>query len=755
MTDTSCEVLECSPNLVQSTMSLFASNNKIYRRSNLQFGIICQPLSENNLPVINFGTNVIRCKVCRAYINPYAEIMNKGKEWKCNLCHHISDLPSNYSCFDHKMNDFRNEMKYCAFDISAPSDYSIRPPQTPCYTFVLNVCSSMISCGLLSSICETISSSLNHLKENKTCNISFITYHDKIHFYEFDKRWNKPKMYVMNDVCDVCLPIPNERLIVNVHSMYDQIYHFLNDLPSMFVNCECIENALGTAIQCASLVLRSMGGKIICFSYGLPTIGLGKLVNRMNVNQDTLFTDEQSYAKNFHILLKRDNNYFMDMAIQLTKYHINVDLFQICDYNLFCDLSTIKAICRCGGGQLYYYENNGSSLIQMQNAISNDLYKNITRVQAWEAVMRVRVSKGITIKHYYGCYYRRSADLLVLPTVDQDKTFAVVFAHMTNDSSIDNHPLFNSPFIYVQCALLYTNSLSQRRIRVMTVRYACSSSIEQLFSSVNLSAMTALIAKQSVFKMLSKDMPTARMFIQDSCVQSVSAIMKESNKWSFMNETEYPSSIAFWPLITLGLLKCGAFADIRDVHTFLSVDERTFLLTSILHMSVTSLDLLLRPSLMTLNVNMITNSDEIGEWKDDDTQTEVYLPNECALTQHSMQDTDIHLLDNGQYIYIRIGSHMKDIHPEQYPFLLQSNLSANTAKDHVFAQFHRKLWNIIRYIRSINYRFQALRMVIQNTESDKIFTTLYLVRDRTDSVMNYSEFLSFLRESQKSNKIAN
>ena len=40
---------------------------------------------------------------------------------------------------------------------------------------------------------------------------------------------------------------------------------------------------------------------------------------------------------------------------------------------------------------------------------------------AWEAVMRIRCSKGLRINAFYGHFFIRSTDLLALPACDADK----------------------------------------------------------------------------------------------------------------------------------------------------------------------------------------------------------------------------------------------------------------------------------------------------------------------------------------------
>lgn len=41
---------------------------------------------------------IVRCKQCRTYINPYVGWMSNGRQWRCNVCGMINDVPSSYQC---------------------------------------------------------------------------------------------------------------------------------------------------------------------------------------------------------------------------------------------------------------------------------------------------------------------------------------------------------------------------------------------------------------------------------------------------------------------------------------------------------------------------------------------------------------------------------------------------------------------------------------------------------------------------------
>ena len=46
-----------------------------------------------------------------------------------------------------------------------------------------------------------------------------------------------------------------------------------------------------------------------------------------------------------------------------------------------------------------------------------EIRRNLTRLTGWEAVMRIRVSRGIRISGFHGHFFVRSSDLLALPQV--------------------------------------------------------------------------------------------------------------------------------------------------------------------------------------------------------------------------------------------------------------------------------------------------------------------------------------------------
>lgn len=55
-------------------------------------GIVVKPYGDlptgEPVPQSNFGNNpIVRCKACRAYMNPFVRFFDNGSKWECNFCH--------------------------------------------------------------------------------------------------------------------------------------------------------------------------------------------------------------------------------------------------------------------------------------------------------------------------------------------------------------------------------------------------------------------------------------------------------------------------------------------------------------------------------------------------------------------------------------------------------------------------------------------------------------------------------------------
>ncbi|KAL0582673.1 hypothetical protein ABG067_007357 [Albugo candida] len=200
---------QCSPDFMRASVSVLPHSQDFANRSHITIGV--------ELDVINFGsTGVVRCRHCRTYINPFVQWVDNGRRWRCNLCGVSNDVASSY--FSHlKSNQQRQdreerpELHKGSVEFVAPSEYMMRPPQPPCYVFVIDV--SAPGVGALRAITETIKTQLDHLPGSPRTRLGFIT-------FDSTATLKTPQMMVIADLEELFIPIPDE-LLVNLSESRD------------------------------------------------------------------------------------------------------------------------------------------------------------------------------------------------------------------------------------------------------------------------------------------------------------------------------------------------------------------------------------------------------------------------------------------------------------------------------------------------------------------------------------------------------
>ena len=130
--------------------------------------------------------------------------------------------------------------------------------------------------------------------------IGFITFDTCIHFYNLKSTLKSPQMLVVSDINDVIMPSPDD-LLVNLAESRSLVDSLLDSLPSMFQNNVHMSSCTGSALQAAKRVMQHIGGKLLLFQTGLPTLGEGILKPRDNPRM--LGTDKE------HMLLNAEDQY--------------------------------------------------------------------------------------------------------------------------------------------------------------------------------------------------------------------------------------------------------------------------------------------------------------------------------------------------------------------------------------------------------------------------------------------------------------
>lgn len=100
-------------------------------------------------------------------------------------------------------------------------------------------------------------------------------------------------------------------------------------------------------------------------------------------------------------------DFYKTLALDASRSQVAIDV------NLFgsgfCDVANFNSMPQITGGELRRY---GASFSAEQ--VAGDAERTAARETALEAVLRVRVSKGVSVAQHHGNLFVRSADLLQL-----------------------------------------------------------------------------------------------------------------------------------------------------------------------------------------------------------------------------------------------------------------------------------------------------------------------------------------------------
>lgn len=199
-------------------------------------------------------------------------------------------------------------------------------------------------------------------------------------------------------------------------------------------------------------------------------------------------------------LLKPQNNYYRDLAMNCAKKNISVDLFSL--PSSYVDLASIGMLSHFTGGQVNYYMHFKAQTHGVK--LSHDLQTVLLRETGFDGVLRVRCSTGVGIKRYYGNQVLRAADLMGLSTVDCDKSF-VAEAEILDKL----RPGSNA---YFQAALLYTMN-GEKRIRVLTISTPVTHDARYIYENLNPGVAINVIGKMSISKVLNSNLVEAKKAI--------------------------------------------------------------------------------------------------------------------------------------------------------------------------------------------------------------------------------------------------
>ncbi|XP_030001239.1 protein transport protein Sec24B isoform X2 [Sphaeramia orbicularis] len=712
--------VNCSPQTFRCTLTSIPQTQALLNKARLPLGLLLHPFRDlQQLPVITSNT-IVRCRSCRTYINPFVTFLDQ-RRWKCNLCYRVNDVPDEFM-YNPVSRSYgephrRPEVQNSTVEFIASSDYMLRPPQPAAYLFVLDVSHNAVEAGYLKYFCESLLENLDRLPGDTRTRVGFLTFDSTIHFYNLQEGLSQPQMLVVSDIDDVFIP-SHDSLMVNLKESKELVQDLLNSLPAMFSQTRETHSALGPALQAAFKLMSPTGGRVTVFQTQLPTLGAGLLQSREDPNQRSSTKGVQH--------LGPATDFYKKLALDCSGQQIGVDLFLLSSQ--YADLSSLACISKYSAGSIFYYPSfhyihNPAQLEKFQK----DLERYLSRKIGFEAVMRIRCTKGLSIHTFHGNFFVRSTDLLSLANVNPDSAFAV-------QMSIEDS-LADSSLACFQAALLYTSSKGKRRIRVHTLCLPVVNQLSDVYAGADVQAITCLLANMAIDRSISSSLSDARDALINAVVDFVNSY--KSNVSSLQQSgLVCPSAMRLFPLYIHALLKQKALR----TGTSTRLDERVFAMCEFKTQPLQQLMRMVHPDLYRLD-----NMSDQGALHLNDTV--VPQPHLLHLSAERLSRDGAFLMDCGNVFYLWIGKCCSDMFIRDVLGIPNyASIPPNmTHIPELETTLSERVRAFVDWLQD-NRAFSSTIHIIKDDGSAKATFFQQLVEDRSESSSSYYEFLQHIEQ---------
>ncbi|EPY20864.1 protein transport protein SEC24 [Strigomonas culicis] len=489
-------IVTASRMCVRPTFHTFPSTKSLQTAVPLPIGINVRPFVQEKEQEVDFselGNKMIRCRKCSGYINPFTTFTSDGMKWQCILCKNVNAIAREYyraiDAATGQRADIgsRPELLYASADFLATPEFLRRAPHRPVLLLLLDCSHPAVASGLLRAMCQGALAALEKLKDNDALHMCVVGYDSTVYFFNVSPNNSAPSIVASPDTVEdianindnflletVELPLATNEMIVSVKESYEMLKQLLEMIPNDFQHTKEVGCAYGGAITACISILSGFGGKIISSICGMPSAGEGKLKKRFDVEK--LSNKPKEYT-----MLGAGNDWYKQRALACSNCSVSIDIINGAPDDI--DLATIAPLARLTSGSIV------QATAQTMSGMADQMEHMLLRCCAFDCILRIRTSTGLSVPNFFGHCHVRQPDLLSLPVASTDSSYAV---------ELQLSPEFKGSFAYVQFALVYTNLSRERRIRVHTMQIPVSENAHTVINSIDSLGMTTFLAKMCV-----------------------------------------------------------------------------------------------------------------------------------------------------------------------------------------------------------------------------------------------------------------
>lgn len=355
------------PRHIRASSYCIGNEPSLINNTQIPFGIIVQPFAdttvdEEEVPLIYPNSAPFRCSRCKAYVNPFFLWTDNGSKAVCNICKFTGEVPNDYfSSLDdmgkRKDRYERPELMKGCYEFVAPLEYLHKPLCENYIMICIELTTTNILNGVFNQVISSLQSLLDHIPSPERTNLCIMTFDQYLNFYNIPQDLSKElQIVVVGELEDSCVPLPVNKLFVNVKNQREQLDYLLEKITKFGENLmsqqsghsqtpNSVSASLGSLLLSAGSCFSPKIGRIIVFSSQMPVIGYGKLKRRDDYKLIGTEKEKTLYLPSIDAYEKMGKTY-LDNGISLDLFIFN---------NQFFDLATISPLCAMTGGSLYYY----------------------------------------------------------------------------------------------------------------------------------------------------------------------------------------------------------------------------------------------------------------------------------------------------------------------------------------------------------------------------------------------------------------
>ncbi|KAF8761752.1 CPII coat sec24 protein [Rhizoctonia solani] len=717
--------MRCTVGAMPATNALLTKNKIAARLNTFPFRSVRESDNDAEVPVVA-DTVIARCRRCRTYINPYVQFIDGGNRWKCCMCSMSNDVPQMFD-WDQARNQpadrwTRYELNHSVVEFIAPTEYMVRPPAPPVYTFLIDVSHSAVQSGMVATAARAILESLDRIPNaDDRTKVAFIGFDSSLHFFSVVPESTDITQLVVSDLEDVFLPKPTD-LLVNLTEARAGIEALLGKLNDMFQDSHAIGSALGPALQAAYKLIHVIGGKVVVMSSSLPTLGEGALKPREDPK--LLGTARES------TLLQPASAFYKSFSIDCSRANISVDMFLFSAS--YTDVASLSALTHYTSGQTYFYPAFNASRAEDAIKFAHEFGQVIGSPIGLEGLVRIRASRGLRMSQFHGNFFVRSTDLLAFPAIPMDQSYTV-------EVQIEEN--LTTPFVVMQAGILYTTSFGERRVRVVTLALPTTSNASELYASADQVAIATYLAHKAVERGVSSKLEDARDAVTNKLVDILGTYksMMTSAGSGASAQLAVAENLKFLPMLCLGLLKHVGLRHSSQIPPDLRAYAQVLLTT----LPPQQLIPYIHPMFRSLH-NMPPECGTVGEQG-------IIMPPAMSLTSERFERHGLYLIEDGQNMFLWVGRDavpqlVMDVFDLSNYEALRGGKQTLPTLDNEFSQRINAVVAKTRVLRRGPY-WPHLYVVKEDGEPAlRMWALSMLIQDRMDQTPSYAQYISAVKD---------